>query len=91
VRVHSLGFAANPRRLEPYLAEKGLAPDEVRVDLTPRAQRSDLLLANNPDCGMSVLDLDECSPAPPEHRLRDVGDAHGPGASPSYFRETDPC
>ena len=61
MRVHTFGFAPNPRKLELFLAEKGIDLETVLVDLTRGEQRGAAFLEKNPNGGVPVLELDDGS------------------------------
>jgi len=64
VKLYVFPIAPNPTKLRSYVAEKGIAIEQVMVDLREKAQRRPEFLAKNPLGRLPVLELDdgECIP-----------------------------
>lgn len=61
MKLYTFPVAPNPTRLRVYLAEKGIAIEEVPVNLLEGEQRSAEHLARNPLGRLPVLELDDGS------------------------------
>jgi glutathione S-transferase len=61
VKLYTFPIAPNPTRVRIYLAEKGLALEQVTVNLPRGEQRSDAHRARNPLGKLPVLELDDGS------------------------------
>ncbi len=59
MKLYTYPGAPNPRRVEMYLAEKGIEVDTVKVDIVARENRQPEHLARNPLGGVPVLELDD--------------------------------
>jgi glutathione S-transferase len=59
MRLYYFPVAPNPTRVRVYLAEKGLAVEQVRVNVVEGEQRGPAHLARNPLGGLPVLELDD--------------------------------
>jgi glutathione S-transferase len=59
VKLYVFPVAPNPTKLRSYVAEKGIAIEQVPVDLRQGAQRRPEFLAKNPLGRLPVLELDD--------------------------------
>jgi glutathione S-transferase len=59
MKLYDYAPAPNPRRVCIFLAEKGIAPPTVQIDLRANEQFSPEFRAVNPDCTVPVLELDD--------------------------------
>ncbi|MEP4487116.1 glutathione S-transferase family protein [Marinobacter alexandrii] len=59
MKIYTFPVAPNPARVQFYLAEKGIAIEEVIINLPAGEQRSPEHLARNPKAGLPVLELDD--------------------------------
>ncbi|MEZ0150664.1 MAG: glutathione S-transferase N-terminal domain-containing protein, partial [Candidatus Reddybacter sp.] len=58
MKLYDFPKAPNPRRVNIYLAEKGIEIDRVPVDLFKGEQLSPEYRAKNPACDIPMLELD---------------------------------
>jgi glutathione S-transferase len=61
MKVYDSYGAPNPKRLQIYLAEKGIEIEKVTIDLVQGEQRTEAFRKKNPMCGVPVLELDDGS------------------------------
>jgi len=59
VKLYVFPVAPNPTKLRSYVAEKGIAIEQVMVDLREKAQKRPEFLAKNPLGRLPVLELDD--------------------------------
>ncbi len=59
VKLHTSARAPNPRRVDMFLAEKGVKIERVLVDLNAGQHKSDDFRAKNPIARVPVLELDD--------------------------------
>jgi len=59
MKLYTAQRAPNPRRVDVFLAEKGLELERVFIDLNAGEQRSPAFLARNPMARVPVLELDD--------------------------------
>ena len=59
MKLYVFPVAPNPTRLRSYVAEKGIAIEQVMVDLREKAQKRPEFLAKNPLGRLPVLELDD--------------------------------
>jgi glutathione S-transferase len=59
VKLYVFPIAPNPTKLRSYVAEKGIAIEQVQIDLRTGAQRRPDFLAKNPLGRLPVLELDD--------------------------------
>ena len=59
MKLYTFPVAPNPARVQFYLAEKGIAMEQVLVNLAKGEQHSPEHLARNPKAGLPVLELDD--------------------------------
>jgi glutathione S-transferase len=59
VKLYTFAQAANPRKVQIYLAEKGLNLDTVEVSMPGNAHRQRDFLAKNPMAAVPILELDD--------------------------------
>ncbi|MEP6388958.1 MAG: glutathione S-transferase family protein [Halioglobus sp.] len=59
MKIYTFPVAPNPARVKFYLTEKGIAIEEVIVNLPAGEQRSPEHLARNSKAGLPVLELDD--------------------------------
>jgi glutathione S-transferase len=61
VKIYTFFVAPNPTRVRVYVREKGIALDEILVNLREGEQKSEEHLARNPFGNLPVLELDDGS------------------------------
>jgi glutathione S-transferase len=59
MKLYTAIRAPNPRRVDMFLAEKGITLERVNIDLNAGEQRSAAFLARNPMARVPVLELDD--------------------------------
>ena len=59
MKLYEFAQAPNPRRVQIFLAEKGVKYESVHVDLTTQEQLSENFKRLNPFCDVPVLELDD--------------------------------
>ncbi len=61
MKLYDFRHAPNPRKLRTYLAEKGIAMEQVKVNIVKGEARTPGFLARNPMAALPVLELDDGS------------------------------
>ena len=59
MKFYDCAFAPSPRRVRMFLAEKGVTPEVVEIDIRSGAQFEPSFRAVNPFCTVPVLELDD--------------------------------
>ena len=59
MKFYDCAFAPSPRRVRMFLAEKGVTPEVVEIDIRSGAQFDPKFRAVNPFCTVPVLELDD--------------------------------
>jgi glutathione S-transferase len=59
MKLYDCKGAVNPRRVDIFLAEKGIEIDRVQVDVFGGKHRSDKFRKLNPSCAVPFLELDD--------------------------------